>query len=90
MGIGFLDPSFRGDALDQMPQSIWIEATVPANDKQRRIRVLAVFPLSQIAPDGMASGFASIDNPPLPAFRPTFLAMTDIQLTSLGIKVCDA
>jgi hypothetical protein len=33
VGISLLDPSFCRNALDQMPQGIWIEAAVPANDK---------------------------------------------------------
>jgi hypothetical protein len=87
VGIGFLDAGFRRNAFDQMPQGIWIEATVPANDKQRRIRIFPIFPFSQIAPEGMASGLPQIYNPPLSAFRTPILAVTDIQLSSPGFKV---
>jgi hypothetical protein len=34
----------RGYTLDQMPQSIGIEATVPTHGKQRGIGIFPVFP----------------------------------------------
>ena len=87
MWMGFSNPRLLPQRGDGLAQGVPVQRPAELADEERRLGVLPLLPVGQVALQETPGGFAGVDRPPLAALGLAFHAGTDMDPPGLLVHV---